>query len=301
MQAYSSNDQKFSIPYNDLNGEPVILMPVDILSDLPVALSRHDVVNAWFHNDEVRIYLNSRVGKSWRSIITNKTSKKDLRDLVLSNTKALRELIDHYKRSAGGKYDFETDIKGFIAWYEPAKQYSQNHHLALCLAKNPSPKDVHAVVLQIVKQFKQLVENNGLNKVLFVGIKPRHERMSQLLFFTIADIYCKANDLDLSPESNSGRGPVDFKISAGYEARSLVEIKLTSNPQILHGFEKQLEIYKRAENTNQAVYLVLKVAKTHENKVIKLQNMRNSLMKSHGAAPDLVVVDATIKPSASRA
>jgi len=28
--------------------------------------------------------------------------------------------------------------------------------------------------------------------------------------------YCQANNLDLSPESDAGRGPVDFKISQGF-------------------------------------------------------------------------------------
>jgi len=37
----------------------------------------------------------------------------------------------------------------------------------------------------------------------------------------------------------SGRGPVDFKISRG-EDKTVIEIKLTSNNDCLHGFEVQI-------------------------------------------------------------
>ncbi|MBV5349814.1 hypothetical protein JZU71_01240, partial [bacterium] len=65
--------------------------------------------------------------------------------------------------------------------------------------------------------------------------------------FGIASSYCIANDLDISPESDAGRGPVDFKFSNGSKGKVLVEIKLTSNNQLQHGFESQLPIYMKAE------------------------------------------------------
>ena len=52
--------------------------------------------------------------------------------------------------------------------------------------------------------------------------------------------------MDISPEPNSGRGPVDFKISRG-EDKTVIEIKLTSNNDCLHGFEVQIEEYAKSE------------------------------------------------------
>ncbi|MEZ6192419.1 MAG: hypothetical protein R3C45_14180 [Phycisphaerales bacterium] len=75
-----------------------------------------------------------------------------------------------------------------------------------------------SVVFKVIDHFKQLVENNGLNEVIY----PCKEKASQLLFFAIADAYCRANNLDLSPEVDSGRGPVDFKVSSGSDIRVLV-------------------------------------------------------------------------------
>ena len=61
-----------------------------------------------------------------------------------------------------------------------------------------------------------LIENNQLSKLLYNSDGTRkRESAAQLVFFGIASSYCAANDLDITPEANSGRGPVDFKFSKG--------------------------------------------------------------------------------------
>jgi hypothetical protein len=86
----------------------------------------------------------------------------------------------------------------------------------------------------------------------------RNEKASQRMFFAISDSYCKANNLALTPEADTGNGPVDFKISQGSNEVVLVEIKLSTN-NILKGYQKQLEIYKNAERTNKAYYIVIDI------------------------------------------
>ncbi|XTR38726.1 hypothetical protein ACQQ2T_04925 [Paraclostridium tenue] len=54
-----------------------------------------------------------------------------------------------------------------------------------------------------------------------------------------------------------GRGPVDFKISSGYKNKTLVEIKLTTNNQLVHGLEVQIQEYSKAEETHNLIYLVI--------------------------------------------
>jgi DNA-binding sugar fermentation-stimulating protein len=54
---------------------------------------------------------------------------------------------------------------------------------------------------------------------------PKSEEAAQLLFHGIVKHYCTANNVEVSPEVNIGRGPVDFKISSGHKFRTLVEVK----------------------------------------------------------------------------
>ena len=107
----------------------------------------------------------------------------------------------------------------------------------------------------------------------------------QRLFYAIADSCCAANDVDLSREPNPGNGPVDFKLSVGYHGRVLVEIKKSMNPRLLHGFETQLDAYQKAEATELSLYLILRVSEGEKKKL---------------KVPDVAVIDARKKPSASK-
>ena len=71
----------------------------------------------------------------------------------------------------------------------------------------------------------------------------------QLVFLAVADAYCRANNVDITPEAGAGGGPVDFKFSDGYNGRILVEVKISDNPQLLHGYTVRLETYKKGQGT----------------------------------------------------
>ena len=105
--------------------------------------------------------------------------------------------------------------------------------------------------------------------------------------------------MDISPEADSGAGPVDFKFSDGYEAKVLVEIKLSTNPKLLHGYEKQLEAYKKAESSMSAIYLVIDLGNiTRKRK--DLFALRESMKAQGKSVSEIIIVDGARKVSASR-
>jgi hypothetical protein len=53
-------------------------------------------------------------------------------------------------------------------------------------------------------------------------------------------LLCERSDVDVSREANVGRGPVDFKFSAGWRRRALIELKLMSSRKLRQGAEAQL-------------------------------------------------------------
>ena len=160
--------------------------------------------------------------------------------------------------------------------------------------------EIESLVWQIIQQYKQHIENNGLNIHLYdADGKPLHERFSQRLFFSLADVYCKANNLDLSPETNSGSGAVDFKFSRGYHYRVLTEIKLSTNQQVIHGYRKQLPTYAQSERATRSAYVVIRVTESRA-KLSALQNFRDVAVSSGKKMPELFFIDARLKPSASK-
>ena len=68
---------------------------------------------------------------------------------------------------------------------------------------------IRDVVIDTINIFKHHVESGNLWEELWLGDKPKKERAAQLIYYAIADCFCKANDIDISPEANMGGGPID--------------------------------------------------------------------------------------------
>jgi len=162
----------------------------------------------------------------------------------------------------------------------------------------PTLAELLRVVREITAQFKQLIENNNLSHLLWNGSHPRSEKSAQLVYFGVADSYCKSNNLDISPEVHAGGGPVDFKFSTGYSFRILVEIKLSTGT-VVHGYETQLDIYKAASQTDEGLFLVINVGQM-SSKLTKIEKIQKDRLAAGERASHIVVVDATKKASASR-
>jgi hypothetical protein len=68
-------------------------------------------------------------------------------------------------------------------------------------------------------------------------------------------ILCEAANVDITREANIGRGPVDFKFSAGWHRRALIEVKLMASSKLRHGVELQLPQYLFSERISCAYYV----------------------------------------------
>lgn len=276
---------------------PVILLPTDLLRDLPVALDREDISRVTFETELVRRGINADVGEIWRS--HSKKEKAERKKLILSSRAAVEGLIATAAQAKKKPYDYDADPLGVLTWRRIHTEIAQKEPAKLTLARNPSPWQVLQLVQQIIHQFQHLVEKRGLWKLLYHKGEPRHESNVQMIFFAVADAYCKANGIDISPETDSGNGPVDFKLSKGSLVRVLVEVKLSTNPKIVTGYTNQLEIYKDAEETTNAIYLIVDVGSLGK-KFKRLEEVRRQRVKDKLPVSEIVLVDSLPKESASK-
>ena len=96
-------------------------------------------------------------------------------------------------------------------------------------------------------------------------------------------------------EVNNGRGPVDFKVSNGRKDVTLVEFKLTRT--LKRNLEKQVDVYKNANQTDRAIKVVLYFTDAEEEKTHKILNDLGLT-----GNPDIVLIDARAnKVQASKA
>lgn len=283
--------------FSPRNSKRVLLIPNSILADLPLAKDWTEIDSVCEYNESLRKRVNELIQKAWGKRV-QRITKPQIKEVLLHHPHLLRELLKSYAKAKAEPYDFESDPRGVFIWHETSRDYAKKNPLQLQPAK--STDDVYALVRKICEHFKHLVEEKGLNELLFDSEgRPKIEKASQLLFFGIADAYCVSNNIDITREPETGRGPADFKLSQGYHERVIVEAKLSSNGKYLDGLTVQLPTYLNAEKAKHGVLLLIKVGE-HEKKLNRIKRVHSKLKKSGQPVPELFIVDAVDKPSASK-
>ena len=67
----------------------------------------------------------------------------------------------------------------------------------------------------------------------------------------------------------------------------------------MHGYEVQIEEYGKAETTDKMIYVLVDLG--HPGKVKKVQELHDRKYDEGANPPELLIIDATKKESASRA
>jgi hypothetical protein len=287
----------YCLPTNPFGTGPVLLVPSDILRALPIATDWDGVAAAAAHNEALRNRVNLHIAEIMKSHAER--DKTIVRAQARASKEALETLLDAVRAVPRESYDMAGDPLG-ISIVAKLAGIAQDYPLSLALGRAASPEAIWEIVKSIVEQFRHLVEDRDLWRLLWHGNKPRKESAAQMLLFVVASSYCSANNLDLTPEAETGRGPVDFKISAGGHGRFLVEVKLSTSSRLLSGYTTQLELYKKGEAVERALYLVVDVGELGD-KDQKLLDLRAKALAEKKAASEVTFVNAQPRPSASKA
>ena len=295
---FKIKDEIFYLPENPHSKDPLIFVPRDIVRDLPIASDWSDISRIARETEEYREKVSGGIGKVWATM--SKRRKQALRDNALRSKESFEQILELLKEVPKTPYNFDADRNGEAFWTR-LKDIADQHPLIVTgtLKNIINLEEAKKLVDTIIKQFQELVENKGIWKELWSDDKkPRREKAAQRLFFVIAYSYCKANNLDVTPEADTGNGPVDFKFSFGFNTRIVVEIKLSTN-DLVHGYTKQLEIYKKAEDTKVGVYLVIDVGSLGQ-KYNEVQRMRREAIEADQETSSIYLVDGNRRESASK-
>lgn len=271
----------------------IVLVPRDIVRDLPIANSWGDIEAALEETMRTRAGVNTFLGAIAESTVSER--KDALRALVMSSPQTFNEFLDAVKAYAA-TYDPNDDA---LAYYKMKSIFAHGFEdISKDTYDFSNPAEILKLVHNTLALFKRHVENGNLWEELWVGGKPKRERASQLIYYAIADVYCKANNVDINPEAHMGGGPIDFKFSYGYNSRVLVEMK-RGDGKVKHGYLKQLEFYKAASQTDFAVFVVMDYG-DGRSKIADIMERRKELLAAGQRASDIVVIDASQKASASK-
>ena len=267
--------------------QQVFLCPKEYLRPLP-SLNPDSFWGYCFDQDAEE--LRTELGED----ITRNVNKDVILEKALQDFDSVEDFVKHLEEVGGAPYDLEKDPKGVVKWYYATRQF---------VADNPKTFDFKTeddfvkFVDDMIATFKNYVENQGGWDLIHNDDgKPKSEAACQRLFLGIVRHYCKANNIDISPEVNIGRGPVDFKLSHGVEFRALIEMKLANNSKFWRGLKKQLPTHLEAEEVLTGRFLIIAF---NENDVKRLNGIYEKISEVAAETKYKIkheVVDAVWKP-----
>lgn len=282
----------YSLPWVEEDWRYILFLPKDGLRDLPMAQDKQNIEHVAEFNNELRSRLNDFVGDDWKEYLEKKENRE--REFFVSKD-YIEEVVEHYKCRQPEPYDYAKDPKWEIDWVTKWKTAAMNNPLELHLSDNPGIEEIKVVVRKIIEKYKKSIEHNWTDEILRKWNWRCSERYAQKIFFAIADSYCDANNLDLSPESKASTWPVDFKLSR-WDLKVVVEIKLTSN-DIIKWITKQLPEYTKWENAEWIFLIIL--SWEHEYKIDQLRKLEEEYISNEDLFPEYHVVDGRKKPTPS--
>lgn len=277
---------------NPYKHDDVFLVPIDILHKLPVAESWEDIDLVVSQNSILRAEMNSEVASEWQKYTA--VQRKDyLRRDVFKDPDACKRVIEGYRAEELDAFDPHKDFQYFLT-----KLWQRIENLNIDWKTEKKAVDSYTAAHDILAFFKQWVEHNKGWEVIQDADSRNREKIVQRVMHLGALSYINANNLDMSCEPDEGHGPADFKVSNGGD-KTIIEVKLSSNNQYLHGYEVQVEEYGKAEQTDKLIYVLIDLG--NPGKIKKVQDLHDKRYNEGQNPPDLIIIDSTAKESASRA
>lgn len=287
---------KYQVPF--IKSKPYLFIPHSLLANLPIAKSFDNIEMVYNYNKELRLRVCKAIGVNMTEFY--KMRKNERKKAILHNSTLINNLLNYYKELDVVGYDFNSDELLIYADIRMA-ELVKNLPMKLTQFVSAASTDVMGITREIIKQYKMMIEDNHMYWLLYNDNHEfRDEKAAQLLFYMMAHFYCTANNIDLSRECDPGVGELDFKLSNGFHEKVLIEVKKASSGSLLAGFEKQLPAYEKAERTINSFYLVIKDKLNAEQRIQKLIEKKQELQHQGEKTPEIIVVDAIEKPSASK-
>ena len=190
-------------------------------------------------------------------------------------------------------YDFKNDPKG--VYLEVVLRQLFRFDLFQKSCKIPIE-----VIDEIINNFKKLIDNNNDIKrnALYVKGLRRPEKCWQAAFHLFISEIMRINKIETEPESQTGSGPVDFKLSNSGE-RVLIELKLSDHKKLMAGLTEQLEKYKECTEPVKAYFICFDVEKDFQSSQRKQAKLIQA-KKDLGLDTEIIWIDGRIKPSGSK-
>lgn len=229
----------------------LLYLPEEVLHEIPIAESWSDIDRVIQENQAIRDEVNEAVGKEWRKMCSA-DKKEYLKEHIFKNSERCGRMIENYRTQTIAPYEIESNAEYLVAsTFKQIKREGIFDVLSHSAKRELSSLEATIEVLSI---FRDWIENNrGWDEILSASTSKREKSLQRLLHLS-GKYYCTQNNIDMAFEANEGPGPVDLKMSRGND-KTVVEIKLSSNADYIHGYEEQIEEYILKKRNDVVVFI----------------------------------------------
>jgi hypothetical protein len=287
-------DLAVKLPTNPANGKPVLLAPRAFLNELPI-LNADDWFDSGLNND-IRTQMNLTVGAAVR--------KQDIVDWARRHPERVRKWArEQRSRDDLSGYDFQNDRRNVVRWDGPPTAFAVANPITT-LAAVASQAELHALIEQMLNQFKHFIEDQrGWSLLWNTDGTEKPEEAAQLVFLGLAQHYLRQFNVELDREVEMGRGPVDIKVSSGSRFRLIVEVKKANNGKFWNGLEAQLPIYLQGDDCDDGWFVAVRYrsTKASDKRMRELPKRVRKTSAEVGKTLRYAAIDGRPKESASKA
>lgn len=284
-----------------LGGDFVLLTPIDMLTRDETWISHPDMIRK-FERLPAAVpdaQLRAQINQYFKRQLGEDPKKKE-RDTAAARTiREFPQLVDFYIKLQEDNGDEAQSVSAEKVDDTRQVLVEQVRKAVSALEQQgefyDKPRGSYAECLARAKWFKGYVENQDGYRLINRAGQPFSRESEVQIFFGLV---WYRTDFDVNREVNNGRGPVDFKVSAGSVDKSLIEFKLGSNRSLKRNLQNQVAIYEAANRTRSSVKVIVYYTEQDEARV-------KSILKDLGldGEESIVLIDARAdnKPSGSKA
>lgn len=241
--------------------------------------------------------MNEEIRADFGNDISRSVSSETIMRFARKRHSAVARFVREREKAGISGYDFEADPKYIRRWSTDAPRIASSIKVSAPL----NAGELCGFVGNLCKQFKVGVGKHKHYKALWVDGTLRREKYCQTLFDATVRLTCGTFNIDVSPETDGGYGPVDFKFSRG-ATRTIVELKLARSTSLKDNSEFQIPTYADTEATKCAYVVIIQSLDKHviDHFVKEIETLIQRVGQTHKLDYKAVWVDARPKPSASK-
>lgn len=284
----------------DLDGDFVLLTPKDLLTRDDTWINHTDMVHSFDYlltavddtqlRAQMQNYLAHRLSQNPTPKELNAAQARTIREFPILFDLYIKAKEDDREEASSVSAERTADAHSVLV--EQVRVAAAD--IAVKTAFYTKAWSSYDEARAAVRDFKHYVEHqDGYKLINRGGGKPFASEREVQTFF---GLLLARSRFDVNREPNNGRGPVDFKISSGAHDKSLIEFKLAKSTALQRNLQKQVEIYKIANKTPDAMKVIIAYTAAEMERV-------DCVLVDLGLAgdPSVVVIDARSdnKPSAS--